>query len=64
MLGFYNRKYGDLKDKTYHLIRSFDYFSDAEDENLPRMLMDISWEEIKAFFHQESMRLSKSKLGQ
>lgn len=64
MLGFYNRKYGDLKDKTYHLVRSFDYFSDAEDENLPRMLTDISWGEIKAFFHQESMRLSKSKLGQ
>ncbi|MDP3994610.1 MAG: hypothetical protein Q8P91_02170 [bacterium] len=64
MLEFYNRKYGDLKDKIYHLIRSFDYFADAENENLPKMLADTSWEEVKAFFHQESMRLSKSNLGQ
>ena len=63
MLDFYNQKYGDLEDKVYHLIRSLDYFADAETEELPRMLVDISWEEVMKFFHQESMRLSKLKLG-
>lgn len=63
MLEFYNQKYGDLEDKIYHLIRSFDYFADAEMEKLPKMLIDISWEEIKKFFHQESMRLGKLRLG-
>lgn len=59
ILEFYNQKYGDLEDKTYHLIRSLDYFEDAEVDNLPKMLIPISWEEVKEFFHKESMRLAK-----
>src|SRR5258706_7281443 len=30
MFEFYDLKYVDLKDKSYHIIRSFDYFADAE----------------------------------
>lgn len=59
ILEFYNQKYGDLEDKIYHLIRSFDYFQDAEVDDLPQMLIPISWEEVKEFFHKESMRLAK-----
>lgn len=62
MLKFYDQKYGDLDDKMYHLLRSFDYFADAETEKLPKMLIDVSWAQVKKFFHQESMRLSKSRL--
>lgn len=63
MLEFYNQKYGDLDDKIYHLIRSFDYFADAETDPLPQMLLDVSWDEVKKFFHKESLRLSTSQLG-
>lgn len=59
MLEFYDLKFSDLKDKTYHLIRSFDYFVDAETDPSPKMLVDISWDNIKHFFHTESMRLAK-----
>jgi len=59
MFLFYDQKYGDLEDKLYHLIRSFDYFVDAENDNLPKMLIKTSWEEVKDFFHKESMRLAK-----
>jgi len=60
MLEFYDMKFGDLDEKAYHLIRSLDYFADADvDTQLPKMLIDIDWENIKKFFHQESMRLSK-----
>lgn len=62
MLEFYNQKYGDLEEKIYHIIRSLDYFADAQTEELPRMLVDISWKEVVKFFHQESMRLGKIKL--
>lgn len=62
MLEFYNQKYGDLEDKIYHLVRSFDYFADAEIEKSPRMLTEVSWEKIKDFFHQQSMQLAKNKL--
>ena len=59
MFLFYDQKYGDLEGKLYHLIRSFDYFVDAENDNLPKMLIKTSWEEVKDFFHKESMRLAK-----
>ncbi|MEK7550508.1 MAG: nucleotidyl transferase AbiEii/AbiGii toxin family protein [Patescibacteria group bacterium] len=59
MLAFYNQKYGDLESKLYHLTRSFDYFADAENDSLPKMLGKMSWKEIKEFFHKESMRLAK-----
>lgn len=58
ILEFYNQKYGDLEDKIYHLVRSFDYFDDAEVDDLPQMLIPVSWEEVKEFFHRESMRLA------
>ncbi|MBU0998062.1 nucleotidyl transferase AbiEii/AbiGii toxin family protein [Patescibacteria group bacterium] len=59
MLSFYDQKFFDLNDKTYHLIRSFDYFEDAENDLLPKMLVKVSWNEVKKFFHNESMRLAK-----
>lgn len=59
ILGYYNQKYGDLENKIYHLIRSFDYFEEAKIDDLPHMLVPISWEEVKNFFHDESMRLAK-----
>lgn len=62
MLSFYNQKYGDLEDKSYHLIRSFDYFRDADNDVMPKMLEPTLWEEVKIFFHRESMRLAKSEL--
>ena len=62
ILEFYNKKYDDLEEKWYHLLRSMDYFADAETEKLPNMLTEISWNDIKEFFHNESMRLSKLHL--
>lgn len=59
MLSFYDQKYGDLETKLYHLIRSFDFFADAENDAHPEMLIKISWEEIKDFFHKQSMQLAK-----
>lgn len=60
MLEFYDKKYGDLDEKAYHLIRSLDYFTDADiDTQIPDMLVDVSWSEVKKFFHQQSIRLSK-----
>ncbi|EKE05822.1 MAG: hypothetical protein ACD_19C00176G0044 [uncultured bacterium] len=62
MLKLYDQKFSDLEDKLYHLIRSFDYFVDAETDPLPNMLIDVSWNDVKEFFHSESMRLAKLNL--
>lgn len=65
ILLFYDDKYGDLEEKAYHLIRSLDYFSDADNEPLdkaPKLLLDLSWDLVKKFFSKESMRLAKKYL--
>lgn len=60
MLGFYDKKYADLEEKRYHLLRSLDYFVDAENDVMPKMLVSVSWDSIKDFFHTESKRLANT----
>lgn len=59
MLDFYDQKFSDLDEKLYHVIRSLDYFIDAENDPMPNMLIDVNWDEIKKLFHNESMRLAR-----
>lgn len=61
ILSFYEQKYGALENHYYSIVRSLDYFQDADhDERNLEMLVDVKWELIKKFFHNESMRLAKS----
>ena len=64
MLNFYNLKYQCLQDHLYSIIRSLNYFADADssDERPLKMLIDVSWEEVKEYFKKEVVRLAKSKL--
>lgn len=59
---FYNQKYGNIEEKSYILIKGLLYFDDAEDDEMPNMLIPIDWEEVKAFFRKEVKRLSKKFL--
>jgi hypothetical protein len=45
MLGFYQKKFSirDIGSVLYGLV----YFDDAENERMPRMLLDVSWREIR-----------------
>jgi len=45
MLGFYQKKFGikDIGSVLYGLV----YFDDAESERMPRMLLDVTWKEIR-----------------
>jgi len=45
IIEFYNEKYTD--GSVFLLLRSIAYFDDAEEELMPKMLMNISWEEVK-----------------
>lgn len=62
MMGFYDQKYHCLDDHLYNIIRSLNYFSDAEGEEIPTMLQPIVWKKIKEFFQGEALRLSKTRL--
>ncbi len=63
MLKFYDQKYGSLKNHLYIILRSMDYFADADMDKLPDMLVPVSWEEVKKFFHDQALVLAKKKLG-
>lgn len=60
MIQFYQKKYGVLEDHLYAVLRSLDYFEDAEQEtDMPNMLSEIKWEDVKQFFQKETKTLSK-----
>ncbi len=62
MLKFYGQKYGVLKEHLYIIMRSLNYFANAEQDDNPKMLIPVSWEEVKKFFQEETIKLAKSKL--
>jgi predicted nucleotidyltransferase component of viral defense system len=63
MLGFYQKKYGILEDHLYAILRSLDYFEDAEQEiEMPKILADVSWEKVKEYFRKETHLLTEKKL--
>lgn len=63
MLEFYQEKYGVIQDHFYAILRSLDYFEDAEQENqMPKMLIAISWEEVIDFFRKETKEITKKMI--
>jgi len=52
------RKYGHKAYSLYHIVRSLQYFDDAEQEPPLDMLVAINWDEIKAFFTRKAVDLS------
>ena len=46
ILDFYSQKYPD--GSTFMSMKSLAYFDDAEEDIMPYMLTDISWEKIKS----------------
>lgn len=64
MLDFYQRKYAVLEDHLYSILRSLDYFEDAEQEEhrMPQMLTEVNWEEVKEYFRQETPKITNKKL--
>lgn len=50
MLIYYDKKYRRLEMNRYHILKSLDYFGDADKDQDPKMLVsDYSWEEAKKF---------------
>ncbi len=47
------KKYRDQDFNAYHILKSLNYFADAEKEPLPRMLVPFQWKQAKDFFKRE-----------
>lgn len=63
MLKFYQRKYSVLEDHLYSILRALDYFEDAERESqMPKMIVEVNWKEVKEYFQKETRQLMEKKL--
>ena len=53
LLNFYEKKYGKLASNIIHIQKSLVYFDDAELDEMPRMLKEITWKQVKEYFKDE-----------
>ena len=61
---YYDLKYACLEEHLFPIIKSLNYFDDADREDWQiNPLVEIDWREVKTFFNHEALRLSKIYLG-
>ena len=58
----YDKKYKALANNLYSLITSMSYFDDAEKTDMPQMLIETPWEEVKQFMQEETKKLAEKYL--
>lgn len=46
-----------------HMVKSMVYFEDAEQDPMPTLLFDTSWERIKTYFRSEVQKIAKELIG-
>jgi len=56
-LAWFRDKYRGVTVDPYHLLCSLTLFEDAEAEAMPHLLIELTWDEVKAFFRAEAARL-------
>lgn len=55
---YYDQRFQNLASQRYHIIKSLDYFADADKDEDPKMLVDnYSWEEVKKVLQEEVRKL-------
>ena len=59
LLDIYNQKYGKLASNFIHIQKSLVFFDDAESEEIPRMLKEVTWKEVKKYFENEVKKLTR-----
>lgn len=53
LLKLFRRKYKGVDYNIIHIFKSLIYFEDAEKDPMPKMIIPISWNEVKKFFREE-----------
>jgi hypothetical protein len=59
LIGFFESKYSHIEYNLMHILKSLTYFSEAENEPSPKMIIPVSWEEVKNTLVMEAKKLSK-----
>ncbi|MGB6687524.1 MAG: nucleotidyl transferase AbiEii/AbiGii toxin family protein [Terracidiphilus sp.] len=57
ILRLFERKYAQTNLNRTHILKSLTYFTDAEKDPMPHMLVPLDWDRVKQFFRMEAPRL-------
>lgn len=55
-------QYATVAHEYHHILKSLTYFADAEDDPMPKLFFNASWEEITAYFRREVPRIARDLL--
>ena len=53
ILQLYDEKYENLATTKTHIMKSLIYFEDAEPDEMPGLLKEIKWKQVKKYFESE-----------
>lgn len=63
ILHLYDQKFKILKQNKIHILKSLCYFEDAEKDQMPQMIEEVEWQEVKRFFEKEIKKISNQLLN-
>ena len=63
LIGFFEKKYSNIKYNILHVFKSLVYFEDAENEPSPIMLRETNWEDVKDVIRKAVFELSEQRNG-
>jgi len=58
MFKFYDKKYHILSSNLFTLIKSLQFYYDADNKAMPEMIAKVDWNEVKKFLQKEVVRLA------
>lgn len=50
LFAYYDQKYGGVREKELLLRKALMYFADADEDEMPKMLVPTDWKKVKEFF--------------
>lgn len=56
---WYQKKYKSINVNLVHYAKALTYFEEAEGDPMPRMLKQVTWNQVKKFFESEAPRVLK-----
>ena len=62
MFGYYDQKYLCFEVNKLTLLKSLQYFDDADESPPPDMIIKVDWEDVKKFFRKQTILLTKRYL--
>lgn len=61
LLNFFEQKYKNIEYNKLHILKSLTYFDDAEEEPMPKMLIQTDWPTVKKTLQTEADKFLKNK---